>query len=126
MPAAPVLLSAVTRQRGSPFLPTCPLTHTLCKAQPRPAHTHTNTHVCTALSRRIDDLEGLLASRERILALVQREAEEAAAKHGTPRRTAIVTDGALALGGWEGLLARLPSAIVGERCVFLVAANGSL
>jgi hypothetical protein len=50
---------------------------------------------------RITDLEDLLQRRERILEVVEAEADELVAKHGTPRRTAIVTDGAW--GGRGGL-----------------------
>lgn len=48
-----------------------------------------------ATPRRISDLEDLLHRKQRILDLVVSEAEELAAKFGTPRRTAIITD-----GGW--------------------------
>ena len=46
---------------------------------------------------RLADLGDLLQRRERVLALVASEAEEVAAKYGTPRRTAIVHDGGVEL-----------------------------
>lgn len=54
---------------------------------------------------RIADLQDLLFRRERILRVVESEADELVAKYGTPRRTAIITDGApkwltCMVGGW--------------------------
>jgi hypothetical protein len=48
----------------------------------------------SAACRRITDLKDLLATRERILAMVEEEAQEIADKHGDDRRTALVYDGA--------------------------------
>ena len=45
------------------------------------------------LRGKIEDLQDLLLRRDRILEVVVSEAEELAAKHGTPRRTAVITDG---------------------------------
>lgn len=43
---------------------------------------------------RIGDLSDLLQRRDRILQVVESEADELAAKFGTPRRSTIITDGA--------------------------------
>lgn len=48
---------------------------------------------------RIADLQDLLQKRDRILGVVETEAEELAAKFGNPRRTAILTDGGWPRGG---------------------------
>lgn len=66
--------------------PPCPPAHLPLSLSP--AHPYHSTH------RRITDLRDLLQKRERILEVVQREADELVAKYGTPRRTAIVTGGA--------------------------------
>lgn len=58
---------------------------------------------------RIADLQDLLQRQDRILQVVTSEAEELAAKFGTPRRTHIITDGAFALGaGWNAGLRMAP------------------
>lgn len=52
--------------------------------------THTHTHIHTHHS--IADLEDFLASPPRVLALVDSEAKAMAAKHGNPRKTAIISE----------------------------------
>lgn len=63
-----------------------------CAARPHPPRTSSDQFHSAA--RRITDLKDLLATRERILAMVEEEAQEIADKHGDDRRTALVYDGA--------------------------------
>lgn len=62
---------------------------------------------------RIADLSDLVQRRDRILGVVEREADELVAKFGTPRRTALIADGAWggkALTGSTGAGGRVPHA----------------
>lgn len=65
---------------------------------------HLSLQCCTAstaLHCRIADLTDLLGNRKRILGVVEAEADELAAKFGTPRRTALISDGGWVHAFWD-------------------------
>ncbi|KAL4439020.1 hypothetical protein ABPG77_006957 [Micractinium sp. CCAP 211/92] len=66
------------------------------------------------LRAKIADLRDLLSKRERILQVVEQEADELVAKFGTPRRTAIITDGEVELRH-EDVIPNAPSLVVYSR-----------
>ncbi|PRW61571.1 DNA gyrase subunit A [Chlorella sorokiniana] len=66
------------------------------------------------LQAKIADLQDLLSKRDRILQVVEQEADELVAKYGTPRRTAIVADGEVELRQ-EDIIPNTPSLVVYSR-----------
>ncbi|EFN51479.1 hypothetical protein CHLNCDRAFT_56398 [Chlorella variabilis] len=66
------------------------------------------------LQAKIADLQDLLQRQDRILQVVTSEAEELAAKFGTPRRTHIITDGEVELRH-EDVIPNAPSLVVYSR-----------
>ncbi|PSC74003.1 DNA gyrase subunit A [Micractinium conductrix] len=63
------------------------------------------------LQAKIGDLSDLLQRRDRILQVVESEADELAAKFGTPRRSTIITDGEVELKH-EDIIPNAPSLVV--------------
>lgn len=73
--------------------------------------------------RRIADLTDLLSKRERILRVVQTEAEEAALKFGTPRRTQILREGSDVELRVEDIIQNAPSLIMYSKKGYIKRMN---